>query len=129
MKVVPVLPLAIARAPERSRRHLAALVAAAALVSTAGCDEAGPRVYTAQLYAVESGCLETYAPIGLVEAESVSSLCERVCLLLDEALYVSTVCPPYPAQAGVEPEDSPACAAARAAPACDDLQTSDAAAP
>lgn len=131
MKLEPLLPLAIALAPGRSRRHLAALVGAAAgaLVSTVSCDEAGPRVYTAQRHATESGCLETYAPIGLVEAEAVSSLCGPVCLLLDEALYVSSVCPPYPAQASVEPEDSAACAAARAAPACADLETSDAAAP
>jgi hypothetical protein len=95
-----------------------------------GCDGSGPRVYTAQRHAVEAGCLETYAPIGLVEAEAVSSLCPPVCLRLGEDLYVSTVCPPYPAEASVEAEDSEACAAALAAPSCDEaVETPDAAAP
>jgi hypothetical protein len=86
-----------------------------------GCDESGPRVYTAQRHAVEQRCLETYAPIGLVEAETLSALCPAVCLSLGEDLYVSTLCPPYPAEASIEPADSEGCAAALAAPACDEL--------
>jgi hypothetical protein len=87
-------------------------------------------VYTAQRHSVEAGCLETYAPIGLVEAETVSALCPPVCLLLGEDLYVSTLCPPYPAETSVEPEDSEGCAAALVAPLCDDLaEAPDAAAP
>jgi hypothetical protein len=94
------------------------------------CDEFGPRVYTAQRHAVDPGCLEAYAPIGLVEARAVSALCEPVCLSLGEGLYVSTLCPPYPAEASVEPEDSEGCTAALAAPLCDDpIETPDAAAP
>jgi hypothetical protein len=95
-----------------------------------GCDESGPRVYTAQRHAVEDGCLETYAPIGLVEAEALSALCPPVCLSLGEDLFVSTLCPPYPAEASLEPEDAEACAAALAAPSCDELvEMPDASAP
>jgi len=116
----------------RPPRMLAALLGAAVLffVLAPGCDESGPRVYTAQRHAVDEGCLETYAPIGLVEAEALSALCEAVCLSLDEDLYISTLCPPFPAEASVEPVDSEGCTAALAAPLCDDLvETPDAAAP
>ena len=115
----------------RSRRAIPALLGASALLLLApGCEGSGPRVYTAQRHSPETGCLETYAPIGLVEAEAVSSQCPLVCLNLGEELYVSSVCPPYPARASVEPDDSEGCAAARSAPSCDDLaETSDAAAP
>ena len=130
VELLPEYFLAGARA--RWRRRFVVLLGAAAglLASAAGCDEGGPRVYTAQRHSLESDCLETYAPIGLVEAETVSSLCEPVCLLLGEDLYVSAVCPPYPAETSLEPEDSEGCAAALAAPSCDDLEESpDAAAP
>lgn len=110
------------RRAARSRRTLAAVLGAAAWLGllAAGCDESGPRVYTAQRYAADDGCLETYAPIGLVEAEAVSALCAPVCLSLGEDLYVSTLCPPYPAEASVDPEDAEGCAAALAAPSCDE---------
>lgn len=120
------------RRGERPPRTLATLLGGAAwlLALGPGCDEFGPRVYTAQRHAVDSGCLEAYAPIGLVEAEAVSALCEPVCLSLGEDLYVSTLCPPYPAEASVEPEDSEGCTAALAAPLCDDpIETPDAGAP
>lgn len=114
----------------RQLSPLSTLLGAAALALASGCDESGPRVYTAQRHSVDDGCLETYAPIGLVEAEAVSSQCPPVCLGLGGDLYVSSVCPPYPAEASVEPEDSEGCSAALAAPACDDLvEPADAAAP
>jgi hypothetical protein len=84
-----------------------------------GCNESGPRVYTAQLYRSELACLEGYAPLGLVEGESLSSLCEPVCLALGDDRYVSTVCPPYPAEVSVELSDSAGCAAALEAVASD----------
>jgi hypothetical protein len=77
-----------------------------------GCNESGPRVYTAQRYRPELACLEGYAPLGLVEGESLSSLCEPVCLALGDNRFVSTVCPPYPAEVSVELPDSADCAAA-----------------
>jgi hypothetical protein len=94
-----------------------------------GCDESGPRVFTAQRYRADLACLETYAPLGLVEAEDVGALCEPVCLSEDEELFISTVCPPYPAEASVEPADSEGCAAALAAPSCDEAEPVDASAP
>ncbi len=115
----------------RMKRDLGALLGITAwLGALAGCDESGPRVYTAQRHAVEAGCLEAYAPIGLVEAEALSALCAPVCLSLGEDLYVSTLCPPYPAEASIEPEDSEGCTAALEAPLCDELvETPDAGEP
>lgn len=108
----------------RMKRDMGALLGITAWlgVLAAGCDGFGPRVYTAQRHAVEAGCLETYAPIGLVEAEAISALCAPVCLSLGEDRYVSTLCPPYPAEASVEPEGSEGCTAALAAPSCDELE-------
>jgi hypothetical protein len=77
-----------------------------------GCNESGPRVYTAQLYRPELACVDGYAPLGLVEGEALSSLCEPVCLALGDDRYVSTVCPPYPAEVSLEVPDSDGCAAA-----------------
>jgi hypothetical protein len=88
-----------------------------------GCEEFGPHVYTAQRYRPDLGCLETYAPLGLVEAKDLGASCAPVCLSRDEELFVSTICPPYPAT--VEASDSEACAAALAAPSCDDLEGED----
>ena len=60
-------------------------------------------MYTARLFHPDDsgGCLDAYAPIGLVEADKLDSTCEPVCLTKDGALYVSTVCPPYPATAEI----------------------------
>jgi len=98
------------RAPHRSLGKAAALLGA---VAALGCEESGPRVYTAQAYLAEAECLEQYAPIGLVEADVLASTCDAVCLFIDAQLYVSAVCAPYPAEASVEDGgDSAECAAA-----------------
>jgi hypothetical protein len=83
--------------------------------SAAACEDFGPRVYTAQLYQADPGCLEAYVPIGLVQAKDLGSECEPVCLRLGDALHVSTVCAPYPAEASLETADAEECAAALAA--------------
>jgi hypothetical protein len=83
------------------------------------CEEFGPRVYTAQRYRPELGCLETYAPLGLIEAKDVGALCAPVCLARDDELFVSTVCPPYPATTSLDEPESESCAAALAAPSCE----------
>ena len=88
-----------------------------ALVSTmllGACSESGPRIYTAQLYR-RAGCLEPYAPLGLVQSSELDARCEPACLLLDGELYVSSVCSPYPTRASVAPAGSAGCAAALAA--------------
>ena len=87
----------------------------------AGCDESGPRVYTAQPYRALLDCLDAYAPLSLVEARDVSSVCEAVCLRVGVSLYVSTVCAPYPGEAVLVGLDDAECAAALAAPSCDEL--------
>jgi hypothetical protein len=86
-----------------------------------GCDESGPRIYTAQPYRALLGCLDAYAPLSLVEARDVGALCDPVCLRLGASLYVSTVCAPYPGDATLSPPDDPECAAALLAPSCDAL--------
>ena len=40
-----------------------------ALLVSHACDGGGPRVYTARLYRPAAGCLEPYAPSGLLEAD------------------------------------------------------------
>jgi hypothetical protein len=80
-----------------------------------GCDESGPRVYTAQAYEPANGCLDDYVPVGLVMSAALFPTCDPVCLELGNVLYVSTVCAPYPATAvPVAPEDSADCATALA---------------
>jgi len=91
------------------------------LVAGAGCDESGPRIYTAREYRALPGCLEGYAPLSLVEARDVSALCEPVCLRVAESLYVSTVCAPYPLEASLAEPDEAECQAALDAPGCDEL--------
>ena len=93
-----------------------------------GCDESGPRIYTAQPYLAALGCLSAYTPISLVETHDVSALCEPVCLRIGAALYVSTLCAPYPGESTQPPASDPECAAALAAPSCGEL-AADAAAP
>jgi hypothetical protein len=84
--------------------------------SLLGCESEGPRVYTAQPYDVEAMCLGDYEPIGLVSAEDLPGTCDPVCLRLDEVLYLSTVCAPYPDTTVLEtPEESEECAAGLAA--------------
>jgi hypothetical protein len=62
-----------------------------------------------------SKCLSAYVPLGLVDADALPATCAPVCLSLTGALYVSEVCPPYPAQATlVMPSDSADCKAALA---------------
>lgn len=93
---------------------------AAVLALLGSCSDAGPRVYTAQPYDAESQCLGEYEAVGLVEADTLSAACTAVCLDIAGALFVSTVCAPYPASATtIAREESEACATALAATACE----------
>jgi hypothetical protein len=93
-----------------------ALIFLGVLSGGAGCDEPGPRIYTAMAYEPGGMCLDNYAPLGRVESVDLAGTCSPVCLS-DGAgqLYVSTVCPPYPD--GFTPVDirSAGCASALAA--------------
>jgi hypothetical protein len=95
-------------------------IACSSVIGASSCEEFGPRVYTAQRYRPELACLETYAPLGLIEAKDVGALCAPVCLARDDELFVSTVCPPYPVTTSLEEPETERCAAALAAPSCDD---------
>jgi hypothetical protein len=77
-----------------------------------GCEEYGPRVYTAAPYRAALGCLDPYVPIGLVQARDLGSLCEPICLREGDTLYASRVCAPYPTEATIEAADAGGCAAA-----------------
>jgi hypothetical protein len=62
-----------------------------------GCDASTPCIYTARLYHADANCLDAYEPIGLVDADELGAACPGVCLReASGALYVSTLCPPYP---------------------------------
>jgi hypothetical protein len=98
--------------------HLESRIRAALLLVavSSGCEEAGPRVYTAQPYDASAGCLGEYAPLGLVQATELEATCTPVCLRVADELYTSSVCAPYPLEASVESgADSPGCRAALAA--------------
>lgn len=91
------------------------LLALAACIVCCSCEDTGPRVYTAQLFRADLGCLEAYAPVALVEAEDFGSGCNPACLASGDDLYISTVCAPYPRDFTVEdPVESPLCAQALA---------------
>jgi len=78
-----------------------------------GCDQEGPRVYTAMPVDIASNCLGPYTPLGLVDANELPANCPAVCLERDHTLYVSTVCAPYPAEATqISPSDSADCKSA-----------------
>jgi len=66
-----------------------------------GCEQEGPRVYTAMPFNAADGCLGAYEALGLVEADELPATCAPVCLQENETLYVSTVCAPYPTEATV----------------------------
>lgn len=84
-----------------------------ALAVASGCSEYGARIYSAHPYRAGRGCLEPSVAIGVVQAGQLASSCAGQCLLLDETLYVSSVCPPIPGRAEpVDPEKSAACAEA-----------------
>ncbi len=96
------------------------LLAAASLLLLGACSDTGPRVYTAQPYDAETGCLGEYEAIGLVEADELPATCAPTCLDVAETVYVTTLCAPYPELATVlTADDSQDCAAALQAEACE----------
>lgn len=82
------------------------------LAAALACSESGPRIYTAQPYRAEPGCLESYVALGVVQSGDLGARCAPVCLRLDGALYVSPVCSPYPSRATLEASSGADCAAA-----------------
>jgi hypothetical protein len=85
-------------------------------VALLGCDDFGPRIYSAHPYRAEAGCIERSIVLAVVRAGELPATCAPVCLSFDAELYVSTLCAPYPANAVVvTSEEEPACPAALAA--------------
>lgn len=96
------------------------LLGAASLLLLGACSDTGPRVYTAQPYDAEAGCLGEYEAIGIVEADDLPATCAPTCLSVSETLYVTTLCAPYPDLATVTtPSENEDCAAALQAEACE----------
>ena len=86
--------------------------ASALVVAIVSCDDDSRYVYTARPYDEANGCLGAYRPIERVEGDGVSVRCPEACLLVNGALHLSPVCPPFPAIAEEVPAEDPACQAA-----------------
>jgi hypothetical protein len=87
-------------------RYRALVLPIPLVLGAAACEEYGARVYTAHPYRIGDTCLQPSVSIGVVKAAELPANCEPVCLLLDEALYVSRVCPPMPERAIVAAADT-----------------------
>lgn len=80
------------------------------LVAAAACDAADVYIYTARK--VEATCLDPYEAIDQIDGDGAKATCAPTCFTLDDDTYVSTVCPPLPANAVPIPATDPACIAA-----------------
>ncbi len=99
------------------RRVVLLLVVVIGAVAFA-CEEADSYVFTAQRYDPDAGCLEPYKSIEVVPGGSVSSRCPATCLMVGNETFVSTVCPPLPANATALLLDAEACVLALEAGSC-----------
>lgn len=97
-------------------RHRLGWLAAAATIVVA-CSDAKVYVYTAQKWNPAASCLEEYVPIETVDGDGADSTCPAACLSVGDDLYVSTLCPPLPANATPVPATDPVCKEALAAEA------------
>lgn len=95
------------------RRALSLLAAASvAVVAFVACEDDSRYVYTARKYDAVNGCLTDYKAIETVPGRGVSVRCPVACLTVDDAVYVSPVCPPLPANAEALDSTDPQCQAA-----------------
>jgi hypothetical protein len=95
------------------RRALYALAAgSAAVLAFVACEDDSRYVYTARKYDAVNGCLTDYKSIETVPGRGVSVRCPLACLTVDDAVYVSPVCPPLPSNAEALDESDPQCQAA-----------------
>lgn len=100
-----------ARQPSTRLQWIAVLLGS---LLTAACNDVAPSVYTARAYEPDAMCLDDYVPIGLVDTDTLSSLCPPTCLDVGGSLYVSTVCAPFPTEATEAKPASPECVQALA---------------
>lgn len=116
-----------------SRAILALLVplaVRACIMHASACKDDGTHVYLGRLFVEARGCLGTTSSVDVVTGGDPGE-CPPICLLQHRAeggraIYVATMCAPYPA--GVEFDTSgtdPACPAALAALTRDDTCLSD----
>ena len=87
---------------------------AAVLPSAGGCNDPAQHVYMAQLFEADRMCLDTYSALDVSPGGGGDTWCAPVCLVGGGAIYVSSVCPPYPSTYDTSGTD-PGCAAALAA--------------
>lgn len=107
----------------RRARHVAAalatLGAVACTLHLSACKDDGTHVYQGRLYVEARNCLGTTSSIDVVSGD-VPGECSPICVRQSlaeggRAIYVATMCPPYPGPgfdtAGTDPACTPALAA------------------
>ena len=76
------------------------LAAFAAVLALASCDDVNVHILSGQLYQPQADCLEPSSGIDVVNGGSTGDNCDPQCLSIGEgdatAIYVTTMCPPYP---------------------------------
>jgi hypothetical protein len=119
-----------ARAARATLAVVMPLAAITSIVQAPACKDDGTHVYVGSLFVEARDCLGTSSSVDVVTGGDPGD-CAPICLLQHHgeggrAVYVATMCPPYPA--GVEFDTSgtdPACPAALAALARSDVCLSD----
>lgn len=88
------------------------LAAFAAVLALASCDDVNVHILSGQLYQPQADCLEPSSGIDVVNGGSTGDNCDPQCLSIGEgdatAIYVTTMCPPYPLDYAVEAVDATA---------------------
>jgi hypothetical protein len=115
----------------RARRTAAVATAALSLtcVLHLSCKDDGTHVYVGRLFVEARDCLGTSSSVDVLSGDDPGT-CAAVCLLQPRAeggraVYVSTMCPPYPAPDFDVSGKDPVCARALAALARNDTCLSD----
>jgi hypothetical protein len=98
----------------------AAVAAIACITHVAACKNEGTYVYLGRFYLESRACLGTTSSIDVLSGEAPGTTCEPVCLVQrradgGRAVYVSTMCPPYPPAEFDTSGQEPVCAQALAA--------------
>lgn len=99
---------------------LAAAVACACILHLSACEDDGSHVYVGRFYLEARQCLGTTSSLDVVEGD-VPGECSPKCIIqrraeAARAVYVATMCPPYPKAmefdlSGTDPVCAPALAA------------------
>ena len=113
----------------RAGRAAAGALAFACIIHGWSCKNDGTHVYLGRLFLEARNCLGTSSSVDVISGEDPGT-CQAVCLLQPRAeggraVYVSTMCPPYPAPDFDVSGKDPACARALAALARNDTCLSD----